>query len=1009
MKRRKILAMILSFILVIMILPVVSQNVWAADAGTREDALKWVYGQEGKFLDYDKAYGAQCVDLIKYYYAYFGKASYAKGNGCDYVSNALPEGWTRIKNTADFVPEPGDIAVWGTELSSAGHVAIVLSANTHSFISMDQNWPKGSACKQVSHTYNKFWGVIRPNFKSSLPNPSISGKYWGNMTDTTFRPVVVINNPETVKEVKFAIWTTSDQSDLKWYDARSNGVGGYFQDINFSDFSNKKYICHVYVYGLNGSVQSSAMESLDNYDYSQPSINGIYWGDTTDATFRPVIEISNPTSVKEVKFAVWTTSDQSDLKWYDARNNGVGGYFQDIKYSDFPNQHYFCHAYVYGNNGSTQSIALNDFDTYNAEGEYESAAGGIGCVTIKGFAFDKSNKKENIYVHCYAKDANGNATFLGQTLANQEREDVNNKYSVGSNHGFSQVFITSLSGTYTVEVSAMNIGGGNAVTFLGAKTVTIKQPTVNFDSCGGSKCESIKVTNTQDYGTLPTPTRAGYKFEGWYTEKEDGYKITEDDNVRLTEDQTLYAHWTKNCEHKNTEVRNAKEATFDEEGYTGDTYCKDCGEKIASGEKISKKAYEWKSGENVLCSLGSDGVMTISGNGAMKNYSYKSEMPWFKYNDKIKSVVVEKGVTSIGDYAFYGMPNMTAIQLPEGIKTIGEYAFKNSTKLDKIELPSTVKKIGESAFFGCTGLTKINIPEGIYTIWGYTFKNCTNLAEITLPSTLIKIDEAAFYGCTSLKELQIPDNVSIIGIYCFKNCSNLSTLTLPKALTGIREAAFYGTGITELVIPKNVKTIGKYAFKNCVKLNNIQLPEALKKIDDSAFYSCTGLTILEIPDNVTEICDYAFRKCTGIQNVKFSQNLTKIGESAFYGCESMNELNLPDSITNIGSYAFKNCSNVKKVQIPEALETIKESSFYGCIGIIEIEIPTAVESIENYAFASCSALRTMYFNGDRPEIGAYAFARVSAKAYYPSENATWTQEVMQNYGGTLTWISDRKK
>ena len=138
---------------------------------TRDDAVKWAYAQEGKYLDYDKAYGAQCVDLIKYYYAYFGKASYARGNGCDYVSNALPAGWTRIKNTADFVPQPGDIAVWGTELSKYGHVAIILSANVHSFVSMDQNWPSGSACKQVTHTYSKFWGVIRPNFSSVANNP----------------------------------------------------------------------------------------------------------------------------------------------------------------------------------------------------------------------------------------------------------------------------------------------------------------------------------------------------------------------------------------------------------------------------------------------------------------------------------------------------------------------------------------------------------------------------------------------------------------------------------------------------------------------------------------------------------------------------------------------------------------------------------------------------------------------------------------------------------------------
>ena len=174
-KQRKIMGLIISFVMIITIMP---QTIWASDAGTREDAVKWAYAQEGKFLDYDKVYGAQCVDLVHYYYAYFGKASYATGNGCDFVNNKLPDGWTRIKNTADFVPQPGDIAVWGKELSQYGHVAIILSADAHSFVSMDQNWPRGSACKKVTHNYNKFWGVIRPNFSEPPSNPPTYSNFW---------------------------------------------------------------------------------------------------------------------------------------------------------------------------------------------------------------------------------------------------------------------------------------------------------------------------------------------------------------------------------------------------------------------------------------------------------------------------------------------------------------------------------------------------------------------------------------------------------------------------------------------------------------------------------------------------------------------------------------------------------------------------------------------------------------------------------------------------------------
>lgn len=174
-KQRKIMGLIISFVMIITIMP---QTIWASDAGSREDAVKWAYAQEGKFLDYDKVYGAQCVDLVHYYYAYFGKASYATGNGCDFVNNKLPDGWTRIKNTPDFVPQPGDIAVWGKELSQYGHVAIILSADAHSFVSMDQNWPRGSACKKVTHNYNKFWGVIRPNFSEPPSNPPTYSNFW---------------------------------------------------------------------------------------------------------------------------------------------------------------------------------------------------------------------------------------------------------------------------------------------------------------------------------------------------------------------------------------------------------------------------------------------------------------------------------------------------------------------------------------------------------------------------------------------------------------------------------------------------------------------------------------------------------------------------------------------------------------------------------------------------------------------------------------------------------------
>ena len=96
-RHRNRVILLIGILLVLVMSLLYSKNVLSASAGSRQDAVNWVYAQEGKSLDYDHAYGAQCVDLIKYYYDYFGYGSYAMGNASAYVSNALPEGWTRIQ------------------------------------------------------------------------------------------------------------------------------------------------------------------------------------------------------------------------------------------------------------------------------------------------------------------------------------------------------------------------------------------------------------------------------------------------------------------------------------------------------------------------------------------------------------------------------------------------------------------------------------------------------------------------------------------------------------------------------------------------------------------------------------------------------------------------------------------------------------------------------------------------------------------------------------------------
>lgn len=406
---------------------------------------------------------------------------------------------------------------------------------------------------------------------------------------------------------------------------------------------------------------------------------------------------------------------------------------------------------------------------------------------------------------------------------------------------------------------------------------------------------------------------------------------------------------------------------------------------------------------DTIWSLADDGKLTFSGEGAMKNYAAKTAMPWYEYINQIESVVIGDGVTSIGNYAFYGMPNLTEIYIPETVKTIGDYAFKGCTSLDGVVLPLGLTQLGESAFYGCTSLSAIDIPASLYTVKPYTFKNCTSLAEVTFhEGNLMKLSDGAFYG-TAVTEISIPDCATIVDVYCFKNCTKLESVKLSSSMTEIREAAFYGTALTTLEVPKGVTKIGPYAFKNCKSLTTVSLPSTLTSIGEASFYACDTLKEVVLPDAVTEIGNYAFRKCESLTNVQFSESLENIGESAFYGCIGLTSLDIPEGVTVIGGYAFKSCTGLVSVELPDSLTTLGESAFYGCTGLTTITIPENVETIGDYAFSRCINLKEIEFCGDAPSIGSNAFAKVIADVYYPAGNITWTADVMRNYGGTINW------
>lgn len=160
---------------------------------------------------------------------------------------------------------------------------------------------------------------------------------------------------------------------------------------------------------------------------------------------------------------------------------------------------------------------------------------------------------------------------------------------------------------------------------------------------------------------------------------------------------------------------------------------------------------------NVDWSWDDNGTLTIFGTGEMKDYSRSSLLtvttPWCKnyYEDDIVTIKIENGVTSIGDYAFFGCTKLTNVFIPDSVTRIGENAFGLCKSLTNITIPDSVTSIEYFAFAGCSSLTSIVIPDGVTNIDGAAFQLCTNLTSVTIPDSVISIGESAFFGCSNLK------------------------------------------------------------------------------------------------------------------------------------------------------------------------------------------------------------------------------------------------------------------
>ncbi len=382
-------------------------------------------------------------------------------------------------------------------------------------------------------------------------------------------------------------------------------------------------------------------------------------------------------------------------------------------------------------------------------------------------------------------------------------------------------------------------------------------------------------------------------------------------------------------------------------------------------------------GENASFVLDEDGVLTISGTGVVDGKQREKDWYGGESDCEIKKIVINEGLTGIGDDAFSCCDAAESVVIPDSVTWIGDGAFASCRSLKKLTVPNGVTRIGKYAFYACEGLTDLILPDSLISIGECAFNSCTGLTRFTIPKNVTYIgddflgynydiygnpynlteitvapenpgfssadgilynkDKTMLILCPrSRTRVNIPEGVIGIGRRAFSS-SNLTNLVIPDSVTSIGDYAFEACGeLTDIVLSKNMTHIGNGIFNSCWELKSVKIPDNVTGIGENAFSYCYNLKDLVIPDSVTSIGDYAFDGCTGLTNIVLSKNITRIGYGIFMYCNGLTNITIPDRVTAIGEYAFWNCEKLTKLLIPYGLSIVGKNAFDDCGALSDV-------------------------------------------------------------------------
>lgn len=677
----------------------------------------------------------------------------------------------------------------------------------------------------------------------------------------------------------------------------------------------------VYIYAINigggENVELGHKRVNISADTEIPTFEKTYLSEITHDTYRVCAIPKDNVGIKKVRVATWTQSNQSDLIWHDATNNGYGTYFVDIKRSDYSNtsnSYYSNHVYAYDYAGNARSIAVNkDYritsDTGKSvpEGEYRivTAVNENRALDIYG-AFTDNGTNVQIYSNLEDRVQTFDIKYIGDgfytifnTHANKPLDVNGDTYTSGTNivisdyhNGANQQWMIKPSNDgYYYIIARSNDLALDVKGAVDADSTNVQAHTQNQSVAQKWKLRRVlndSMVSIEDF-TLKDISQG----------INPNITVTSDDKA-LIEGTDYTVSVTVNTDLKSGEVN-----------VTGiGNYC----DSVKKTFKIVSSTTEPSTDENKPTeSVAETTELTSKPTEPVSETTESTSKPTEPVTEKTEptskptepvtdppvtepTMTPTESTTEPGEDEIYD--GTTGSCKWEFNRTTGTLVISGTGEMEEYKTRSSV-----SWYKYRTEVKKVIFKDGVTNIGSHAFDSDSNLTEVILSDSVKSIGKQAFIYCSSLKSISSLKNIETIAESAFTYCSNLDNLEFSDKIkyigANLTSTKWYSNHSDGLIY------IGKIAYRykgQCP--DEVVIKDGTESITNAAFMNRSTLKSIVIPESITEISKEAFIGCSKLSKVKMGNNITSIGAHAFRACNSLTEISIPKSVSDIGEMAF---------------------------------------------------------------------------------------------------------